>query len=510
MKKLPYILMFFALYSCESMDIDNSNEADRSQVYANPKDVKNLAESAFLKYWVATRDVNLFATSLVAADQFTASWYNFAWGYVSNEPRIPWDNSVNSDNASMTEDFYYEMYSDLSNSINPVIDLILNKNYKIGANGKDNVGILAWCYLLQGVILGQLSLSFDKAMIVKENTDLATVQFSDYNEVMNAALESLQKADSISARNSFQLNSSVVNDVLVDNALVNKLANSYMARFMVLVSRNVVANSRVDWNKVLEHANKGIDHDFCPLGDATKIRGGRWYDDNFYYLTNPLNGTYAYAFVDCRLIHIMDPDYPARYPSDGVAPQVHPELRAGEAKSDDYRLTTDFKYFPTCGFYAARGYYHFSHYQYVRYSGIRTSGLSLLYDYRKYENDLYKAEAYAMLNRMSDAREILNDALNPRVARGYLDIIPSSVSDPKTILDYIFYEREIELLAQGFMVGFCDMRRRDLLQKGTFLHYPVPGKELETLQLQNYTFGGTLTGQADGFNASNGGWFSSK
>ncbi len=55
------------------------------------------------------------------------------------------------------------------------------------------------------------------------------------------------------------------------------------------------------------------------------------------------------------------------------------------------------------------------------------------------------------------------------------------------------------------MVGFCDMRRRDMLQYGTYLHYPVPGKELETLQLPNYTFGGA--GNADGVNTSNGGWF---
>jgi hypothetical protein len=49
------------------------------------------------------------------------------------------------------------------------------------------------------------------------------------------------------------------------------------------------------------------------------------------------------------------------------------------------------------------------------------------------------------------------------------------------------------------------MRRRIMLQKGTILHYPVPGKELETLGLENYTYGGESN--ADGINTSNGKWF---
>ncbi len=151
----------------------------------------------------------------------------------------------------------------------------------------------------------------------------------------------------------------------------------------------------------------------------------------FIILTNPENGTFAYAFVDCRLIHMLDPDYPARYPSDGIAPQVHSDLRPGEAKSNDHRLAADFTYFSSCGFYASRGYYNFSHYQYSRYPDIRTTGVALLYDFRKYENDLYMAEAYAMLNQPDKALEILNDPGNPRLdpTRGGLNPLPSTAGN---------------------------------------------------------------------------------
>jgi starch-binding outer membrane protein, SusD/RagB family len=503
MKKLIYILLVF-LYACEGLDVPDLNDPDRTRVLSTPRDAQNLAQSAFLAYWQATHTTNLYATSLVAADQFTSSWYNFGWGYVSSEPRTKWDNSVTFDDAYVTADFYYKMYGVLSNSVNPVLDLILNKNYQLGPKGVNNPSILALCYFLQGTILGDLGLCFDKAMIVKENTDLTNLKFSGYNDVIAAAIISLEKTDSICRNNTFQLNSSVVSNYLVDNVILGKLANSYIARFMVLGSRTKRDNSYVEWAKVLDHAKKGITNDFYAVGDATDLQGGRWFDDNFYFLTNPVNSTYAYAFVDCRLINMLDPDYPARYPSDGIAPQVHGDLRAGEAKSKDKRLASDFKYFSSNGFYANRGYYHFSHYQYTRYPGIRTSGLALLYDFRKYENDLYMAEAYAMLNQPDNALAIINNSLNPRSDRGGLDPVSSSAKQDQ-ILDAIFYEREIELLAQGFMVGFCDMRRRDMLQYGTYLHYPVPGKELETLQLPNYTFGGAENAGQEG--TSNGGWF---
>jgi hypothetical protein len=171
MKKLIFILLVF-MYACEGLDVPDLNDPDRERVLSTPRDAQNLAQSAFLAYWQATHTQNLYATSLVAADQFTSSWYNFAWGYVSNEPRTPWNNSVTFDDAYVTADFYYQMYGVLSNSVNPVLDLMLNKNYQLGPNGVNNPSILALCYFLQGTILGDLGLCFDKAMIVKENTDL--------------------------------------------------------------------------------------------------------------------------------------------------------------------------------------------------------------------------------------------------------------------------------------------------------------------------------------------------
>ena len=54
----------------------------------------------------------------------------------------------------------------------------------------------------------------------------------------------------------------------------------------------------------------------------------------------------------------------------------------------------------------------------------------------------------------------------------------------------------------GMGIGYFDMRRRDRLQSGTIMHFPVPATELEIIQVPVYTIGGT----PDGENVSMGSW----
>ena len=53
-------------------------------------------------------------------------------------------------------------------------------------------------------------------------------------------------------------------------------------------------------------------------------------------------------------------------------------------------------------------------------------------------------------------------------------------------------------------IGFTEMRKEDLLQPGTLLHFPVPGKALESIPADSYTFGGTAGVAGEDY--SNGGW----
>ena len=107
------------------------------------------------------------------------------------------------------------------------------------------------------------------------------------------------------------------------------------------------------------------------------------------------------------------------------------------------------------------------------------------------ESDLVLAEALIRTGgSLSQAADLINKT---RVGRGNLPAA-TAAEGATALLGYIDYEREIELLNSSGMEHF---RRRhvDGLQAGTLRHLPIPAKELETLRLPIYTFGGV--GQPD-------------
>jgi hypothetical protein len=499
-KLLLYVFPLLVFASCENLDVQNTDAPSRSQIFENQRDLKVFTENIYITYWQAMHGTaygNPQIAALTAADQLTSSWYNFGCYDLSIEPRKSWNNSPNYDYREITYSFYSSMYTVLYMS-NTVINLI-NSGQKISTDSKINNGYLSFCYFMQGAALGQLGLTFDKAQVVKENTDIKNLKFIPYNQVIDSAIESLKKSVSITDTATFTLGSNIINGVTVDNKLLNYICHSYIARFMVLSARNKTENSAIDWAVVLEHAQKGIRADFGPLGDGNN----KWYDEIARFITNTDNTQIFFCKVDNRIIHLFDPAYPERYWKNGKSKIVHTGLKAGEALSVDDRLKLYFEFSSGIRFYQERGTYHYSNYRFKRYDNIRTSGLGQLYDFSRYENYLYAIEAWIRTNKLSDAITALDAFGYPRHSKGNLPSINAG-TDQKELLNILFYEREIELLGQGYLIGFCDMRRRDMLQKGTPLHFPVPGDELQTLELENYTFGGLE--KADGVNTSNGGW----
>jgi len=151
------------------------------------------------------------------------------------------------------------------------------------------------------------------------------------------------------------------------------------------------------------------------------------------------------------------------------------------------------------------GYYFFSNYNHHRYiDWYHSWGYGPIPIFLKAENDLLLAEALLRTGDKSGSIAILNNPDGSRINRGNLSEISADATEEE-VLEAIFYEREIELINTGGFLSFCDMRRRDMLQKGTPLHFPIPGYEVEMHNMSYYTFGGVEN--ADGVNTSNGGWF---
>jgi len=505
-KYFPITLIISALVltlGCQKLDVPNLNQPEKANLYNDPHDLENFGQGVYYNYWLNERssnfDPNINILTEAMADQYTASWANFGWLTNSGTPRVAWDNVNTLSNDGVLENFYYGSYGVISQA-NTVIHQLLIDKVQLGSGGQHNSRILALCYLVQGLSYGNLGLVFDKNFIVTENTkDVTKVTTSPYKTVRDSAIKALWKVIKICDTATFTLPGSIFNNIDITNTTLKQIANSFIARLEVLTSRNTSDNIEIVWDSVLYHANNGITSDFGSKFSGWPYNGGTWYDLNFYYLNLP-----DWARINCRIINLMDPSYPARYPSSGVAPNVHAGLLPGQASSYDHRLQSDFQFLPSVNFKPERGYLFFSHYRYSRFDKYYLRTGDVMTEFREYENELYKAEAYANLNQLDKANAILNSFSNPRFLRGLILSTPST--SKLNMLKVIFYERDIELLGQGFMLAFADMRRRDMLQYGTPLHFPITGKELQTLQWPNYTFGGTNP-VPDGINTSNGGWF---
>lgn len=164
--------------------------------------------------------------------------------------------------------------------------------------------------------------------------------------------------------------------------------------------------------------------------------------------------------------------------------------------SNDKRLETDFEYLASQDFPANRGTYPWSIYRHQRYDDWLFFGFTEdLYEMLQAENELYEAEAYLQLGNLTVAATAINGS--SRVLRGELPPVTATEGA-------IHYERMIELINTGMGLVFFEMRRQDLLQAGSPLHFPLPGAALDAAGLPNYTFGGT-TG-TPGEDYSTGGW----
>ncbi len=483
-KSIIYISLIIIGQACANLDVEYDNLPDYEKAMSNPDDVMNIASSAFYNWYMAnTSSLSPRMAMWVAADQGTCSWANSGMLDLSTEPRQAFNNDVTYTYAFITEDYYQNLYSTLS-QVNDVLKA-MDKGMQFNG-GKDDAMVQANCYLVQGMCLGYLGLVFDQGFIMTENTDLEKVELSPWNEVIDAALNSLQNAIDIASKNSFTTPAEWFGGDTYTNSEIVQLAHSFIARFMVYSARNAEQNAQTDWQAVLDHAAAGIQKPLAPYIDNVKWKN--WF---YHYTIRP-----GWAKIDLRIIHLMDPDYPSHYPDDGKSP--------GTATSKDARLETDFNYVSTINMRPERGYYHYSNYEYSRIDLEYVSGVVTGYatDFSTTENELFRAEAYARLGNLSQAIDIINNGT--RISRGHLSPLPADATQQE-VLDAIFYERDIELIMTGFGIAFFDMRRRDMLQKGTPLHFPIPAKELTILQKDIYTFGGVEN--ADGKNTSNGGWF---
>ena len=473
--KYIILLLVVSLFgSCNKLDVTNINNPDTEHVLSTPEGLKSLAGSLF-NQWFRTEQHNLNSPGpamWVMADWGTVTFANYSCVDMSKEPRIFLNNTPSYRYHRNYRNYWRNMYSVLSGA-NDVLKGI-QSGIEIGENGEETPMVKGMAYMMQGLANGYIGLVFDKAYPSDENTDLENLTETSYTASVEMAVTQLEKAIQIFDNNTFTLPQEWMTHPYTNEDL-SKIAHTFICRLLVYTPRNEVQTQNVDWQKVLNHAQLGITEDFAIEGDGNGS-DRKWMSWLKYYMARP-----SWGKVDMRVIHMLDPNLPANWPDAGLAALPND----GIMNSNDHRATTDFAY-DSANNRPERGTYRWSTYRYTRFDDyIFAHFFAPVILMRKAENDLFKAEALARLNRFTEARTIINSGT--RTMRGQL---PPVANNGNEIMEAIFYERTMELPLTGMGIAYFDMRRTDRLQDGSLLHFPVPAQQLEILQIPFYTYGG--------------------
>ncbi len=492
------------LAGCQDLDVTNPNLPDRERATQQPVSTESFVASSFRTFWPVSGhdDYPSWAFSTMARE-ITSGFADFGQLETSAEPRVAWNNSPVNARRFVAETPWYGLYRTIS-SVNDALIAIDDGLVIVDATRTARAKAVA--KFVQGVSHGYVGLYYNKGIVVDENTDLGAVsaspEFTEYNGMIEAAVEQLDGAITAAGAANFTLPAdSWLFTALTRDEFV-RVVNSYAARLLAYAPRSRAERAAVDWNEVIRRVDAGIQSDFAPIAQpdilwddwkrlVARLRtAGRPSDFGrpSYWVVGPADSTngfvnYASTALESRMpFQIRTKDRRIQ----GAGGPATPGIYVG------YNLNNIFA--------VSRGTWRFSWYYYLRNGTGLTwqSGPQLAISTT--EMDLLKAEALIRLNRASEAVPLIN---RTRVANGQLPpvtidgppneagCVPRKLNgDCGSLWDALRYEKRIEMLGVDGVTAFFDSRGWQTLPENTFVHLPIPGRELGTLLLENYTFGG--------------------
>ena len=517
MKRTTYSLMllfFLVMTGCQELTVDNENSPDRVKALAEPADVEALGSNTFTQNWERQWCGESFMLTTMA-DEISSSWANWGMRDMSSEPRIAWNNDPSYSRRGSTEGPWFSSYGAISDA-NDVLNAIAAQEAVFAAE-VDVPRLQAFAKFNQAWAHSLLALMFDQAFIVDETVDLEGVasgsvqlELSPYTEVMAAALSQMDAAIALATANSFTITAAEdwVYGLDFTNTDMVALGNSMKAQWMAQVGRTPAERDAADSNSIMTHIATGLTADFAPIGDDDgNIR--EWDCVKFY----GSNGT-TWSRIDYRTLGPADE-------SGGYTDWLNTPLQdrlVFDIFSSDRRViggdgsdpTVDGKYTQYQGtngpFPSARGTYHYGSHNHRRYQDYNASNANGPMPYM-IMTEMHMLHAEGLLRTGGDAQQVAdlinltrvpNGELNPATAADGVGASTDGHShlDGASLWSKMKYEKRLETMGTSTGLAFFDDRGWGDLVSGTPYHFPVPGKELETLGLQIYTFGGGGAGSA--------------
>lgn len=476
--------------ACGDLNVTNPNDPDIERALSSPEDVKSLAQST-VRSWYMTAvaggpedgsdgEPNPQIFGCVTSDVCTMNYGNFGARFNNLEPRLPYENSSAGGDRTVAEIPWDKNYGTIG-ATNDVLRAIKDGLSLGSAAETDKYKQEA--QFSQAASYTYLSMQFDRAFVVTENNDPAIPpELVDHAAVRDTTLRMWDDliAASAQSNHTYDVRDFPMPDGALTSGRINRIANTMAAMTLAYHPRTPTQAATVDWARVAAYADKGIGTGSAgaPFDIVVQNDANQWVS-----LLMAYGDLDDWVRTDHRVINRMNPSVPPKY--DGTDPPA--------GSSPDSRYTTDYEYVPPPIGDPGRGIYMQSDWYHKRYAYANWYATTPLSGNVPYmlaaESDLIRAEALIRSGgSLVTAASLIN---NTRVGRGNLP--PATAADgATTLLNYISYERDVELTnTSGTTLYWRRAVTDQPLQTGTACQLPIPAKELETLGLPIYTFGGS-------------------
>jgi hypothetical protein len=519
-------LLLFGAAACD-LEVTNPNQPETDRVLATPADIESLIAGSYNTWWAMT-ETYLGAGPILstAAFQHSATAANFGmvdYSVVPVRPAV--NNSPAHGFASYFERTWYHSYraiSAASDGLRRIDDGVVLANTQRAR---------AFAKLTQGVAHGSLGMLFDQAFIFDETMDPTEAQeLAPYPEVIAAAIGYLDDVIAIAGSNDFTIPDAWIGNLSAfDSARLIRLANSYKAYFLANSARQPGELTNTDWTNIRTWIGNGITVDFAPHSQGSE---DQWWSWGAYYRVLPgawsqvnnmvlgmadQSGGYqawmalGWGLSDRNPFVIVTPD--RRFPQGSTVEEQSARDADGNPLNRGIYIEYPHPDYSTFGAGIGgqrgrpdRGTWRWSNYRDFRHDVLLLTQIGPLPHLTLTQMRLLRAEADYGLGNLDDAAAAINvtradpehAALNATNAAGLntscVPKLPNGACGD--LWEMLKWEKRLETYHVNLGAWYFDGRRWGDLMQGTFLHLPVPGRELEVLEMPNYTFGGSGAGAA--------------
>lgn len=512
--------------ACMDLQVNNPNTLNFENVFNNNANAEAALIGGWRRYWASVHGNNgsnqanncptlpfsLWGNELTS----TSTALEFAV-----EPRQAINNVDNLNCA--TRGPWYDIYQAAAAG-REVYQGIEANNLKFGTvnattpDGADTPRIKIFSKFIIAISQLYIGLEFDKGFITDVTTPGAITdgsQLKPATEVVANAIQQLRGviADAKAAPN-FTLPTTWINGRAITRDELVRIAYGYIIRGEVYAARTPAQREAVNWALVLAQLDSGITTDFVQQAEPLPSVGASptrsqyittSFSNNTVRVSNRLlgpadtSGTYqawlAAPFATRNSIVIATPDR-----------RIH-GLNATTNRADPAVAGTLFANQTTVMGSSANGSYLLSRYRSTRFlnASADSGSRALVATMSVREMSFIRAEALYRLGRFAEVATILNAT---RVPAG---LQPVTASGPPAgancvprkndgtcgdLFDALQYEKRIVLFPLEAGIAWWDQRGWGKLTVGTPLELPVSGREMVTLGLPIYTYGGTAGGGA--------------